>query len=311
MLPAVRAAGYTFLAATALMWSSNGVASRVAFDAGVAPRDLAAIRLFGAAILFGTGAMMALRRLSLRELGTIAAFGMGGITVAQYLYYEAIDRIDVAVALVIIYLNPLLVAGWERLVHGDRLRRRSLVAMVVAIGGVALMVAGRDGGLGAMSTAGLVLALATAAATSGQTLMAGRLPTRLSAVQRTGGAMIAAASVWIVANPPWTIPWDSISGSAALGTSASVTVPVVLVVAWVTIVGTALPYVTLIAGTTRLGAGPASVTTMIEPVVAAVLAWIVLGQKLAPLQIVGIAAALGGILVVELTRQPHEPAAIG
>ena len=303
----MRALGYVLMVSTALTWATNGVASRLAFDSGLAPTDLAAIRIWGSALLFGFGAIAVLRHLTRRELAIIGLFGTVGIMLAQYLYYEAIQRIDVAVALVIIYMNPIVVAAYQRFRHGERLPRRALWSMALAIGGVVVMVVGRDGGLGRISTVGMLLAVGTMLGASAQMILAERLPRSMTPVQRTGAGMAAAGLVWLLANPAWTVPWGSLGDAAQLGRLTHATVPMLVLVLWVTIVGTAVPYLTLVAGSVRIGAGAASVVTMLEPVVASVLAWIALGQSLAPLQILGVATALVGVLLVELSRTAHTP----
>jgi drug/metabolite transporter (DMT)-like permease len=223
------------------------------------------------------------------------------IALAPFLYSAAVTRIDVAVALVIIYLNPLVVAIWQRVVHGERLPVAARLAMVLALGGVAAMVFGASGGIGEISGVGIVLALGTMLCASAQVVIAPALPRDVSPLRRTGAGLIAGAVVALVAVPPWTIPWDVLGDTASLGNLGG-EAPVGLLVLWVTVVGTAIPYLALVAGTVRIGPGAASVVTMIEPVAAAILAWVLLGQSLTAVQIAGAAGALLGILLVELAR---------
>lgn len=303
----MRGLGYLLIIATALMWSTNGPTARLAFDAGITPNDLAAMRVLGSALLFGAGAVMALRRLSRRDLLLVGAFGACGIMLAQYFYYQALDRIDVAVAIVIVYMNPLVVAVFQRVRFGERLPGRAQRAMALAIGGVVLMVAGSAGGIGRISTLGILMAIGTMLAASIQIVLAGHQPRSLTPVQRTGAGMMVAGLIWLVVNPVWTIPWGDLGESASLGPRLGGQLPLLLIVLWITVMGTALPYVTLVAGAARIGAGATSVVTMVEPAVASILAWIVLGQSLEPLQIVGIVAALAGVFLVEQARMAHTP----
>jgi drug/metabolite transporter (DMT)-like permease len=299
----VRGFGYLLVVITALSFSTNGPVSRLAIDAGLEPRDLAALRMYGAALLLGAGAVGVLRRLRRHEILPTVAFGLV-ISMALFLYSDAVTRIDVAVALVIIYLNPLTVAIWQRIVHGERLPAAARLAMVLALGGVAAMVFGASGGIGEISGIGIVLAFGTMLCASAQVVIAPSLPRDVSPLRRTGAGLIAGAVVAFVAVPPWTIPWHTLGDAASLGNLGG-EAAIGLLVLWTTIVGTAIPYLALVAGTVRIGPGAASVVTMIEPVAAAIIAWVLLGQSLTAIQIAGAATALIGILLVELARNRY------
>ena len=68
------------------------------------------------------------------------------------------------------------------------------------------------------------------------------------------------------------------------------------------VVGTVGVYGTWVAGTSRVGAGAASVVGMAEPMLGAMFAWALLGQNLSAVQSLGIATTVGGIMVVEHAR---------
>lgn len=296
----VRTTGYLLVVITAISFSTNGPVTRLAVDAGLEPRDLAALRIFGSALLLGVTALGLVWKLRGRDLLMTAAFGIV-VSMALFLYSEAVQRLDVAVALVIVYLNPAVVAIWQRVAHGDRLPRTAQWAMVLAMAGVAAMVFGAGGGIGQVSLLGLLLALGTMLCASGQVIIAPALPRHLTPVQRTGAGMMFGALLWIVAAPVWGISWSSLADPATLGNLGG-ELPIGALVLWLTVVGTAIPFLTLVAGTVRIGPGAASVVTMIEPVAAAGIAWAVLDQSLTAVQILGAGVALLGILLVELAR---------
>ena len=66
--------------------------------------------------------------------------------------------------------------------------------------------------------------------------------------------------------------------------------------------GTVIPYTMLVAGSPRIGLGASSVTGMIEPVAASIVAWVALNQRLTVVQVFGVLVALGGVTVAELAR---------
>ena len=173
----MRAVGYGMVTAGSILWGFNGPISRMALDAGIEPRQLAGWRMLSAAILI-TGVLILLRRVrfrcSRRALLSMAAFGVFGISMPQWLYYEAISRFDVGLTLVIVYTAPLWVAGIHRVTRGTRQPRQVSAAMALALVGVAIAVLG-GGGLGSGSVLGLVLAIATSLAYTTQLVLTDRL----------------------------------------------------------------------------------------------------------------------------------------
>lgn len=299
----VRAVGYVLVAAGGVCWATNGIASSLIFQTGlVAPTDLAALRIYGAAAILGLGVVTLLPRLSRGALIRLAAFGVLGVNMPQALYYQAISRISVPIALVIVYSAPVLVTAFERVVRRERLPRTVYLSIVVAIAGVIGAVVGGTGGIGALSAAGLLLAVATMVGYSIQILLAGIQPRELSPLRRIGAAMVFGSIFWLVVAPLWTMPWDVMGTQAPLGPRIDGTAAIGLLVLYVTVMGTVVPYTMLVEGTPRIGPGAAAVTGMIEPITAAFLAWIVLGQSLTWIQIVSVAVALGGVTAAETLR---------
>ena len=157
----MRAVGYGMVTAGSILWGLNGPISRMALDAGVKPEQLAGWRVISAALLL-TGCLVIVRkmqwRVSRRALKSIVLFGILGVSVPQFLYYEAIARFDVGLTLVIVYTAPLWVAAFQRFAYGTRQPREVLAAMVLALVGVTLAVGGDVEGASAI---GFVLAVCT------------------------------------------------------------------------------------------------------------------------------------------------------
>lgn len=299
----MRGTGYLFVATGSILWATNGIVSSLVLDAGrVSPSDLAAFRTYASALLLGAGVVAVLPGLSRSSLVRLAAFGIFGVSLPQWLFYESISRIDVPIALVIVYTAPVLVTAFERVVRRQRLPGAVYLAIVVAIGGVVAAVLGNADGLGALSGVGLLLAVATMAAYSCQILLAAIQPAELRPLQRIGGAMVFSCLFWLVLDPAWTLPFHVLDDPIGLGPRVAGMAPTGLLIVYITLLGTVVPYGLLVAGAPRIGAGAASVTGMAEPIVASVLAWLFLGQSLTSVQIIGIGVALAGVTVAETLR---------
>ena len=303
----MRGTGYLFVASGSILWATNGIVSSLVLEAGrVSPSDLAAFRTYASALLLGAGVVAVLPGLLRTSLVRLAAFGVFGISLPQWLFYESISRIDVPIALVIVYTAPVLVTAFERVVRRQRLPRTVYGAIVVAIGGVVAAVLGNAGGFEGLSGTGLLLAVAAMAAYSCQILLAAVQPAELRPLQRIGGAMVFSSLFWLILDPVWTLPYNALGDSIGLGPRLAGMAPTVLLIAYITLLGTVVPYGLLVAGAARIGAGAASVTGMVEPIVASVLAWLLLGQALTAVQIAGIAVALAGVTIAETVRSRHD-----
>ena len=304
----MRAAGYALIVVSAFGGAAGGVVSRLVFDGGWSPRDLAAARVVGAALLLAPIVFHGARRLSRGDVGAITLFGVVGVVLAQWLFYEAIARQDIALTLVIVFMAPALIAVYQRVQHGDRLRRPAVVGIAVALAGVTATALGGGSTADGLTPLGLAFALATMLAYAVQVVMASRMPEHLSPATATGGAMIVAGVIWLVLHPVWTWPVGALDRATSLGAATDRTTPLAVLVVGVA-AGTALIYCCLVVGAGRVGPGAASVVGMLEPAFAGVLAWVVLRQSLTVVQILGIAAALGGIATVEFQRL-RRPAAV-
>lgn len=284
------------------LFALAGIVAAVAIQGGVPPLDVAAFRVYAGALLLLPFVLLAIRSFRRRSIIPVVLYAAIGVVISQGAYFEAISRMDVALALVIVFLAPLPVAAYERIHLGVRLPGYAYGAMAVAVGGVATAVLAGSGGIGAVSPAGVVLAFLCMGTFAVQIILASRMPREVGPLASAGSAIVVAALLWIPIAPLWGMPFDLFGDLVPLGGRFDVDVPVWLPLAWIALLGSALPFAVVIAGTQRVGPGAASMIGMIEPVAGSLLAWLLLGQALTPLQILAIAATIGGVAVVEQAR---------
>lgn len=77
---------------------------------------------------------------------------------------------------------------------------------------------------------------------------------------------------------------------------------------WVVLLGTVVPFVLVLAGVRRVGATRAGLLGTLEPVLAGCVGWLVIGERLSPVQLAGAAVVLAGIVLAETARTPSAPA---
>lgn len=284
---ALTGTAFASLLLIAFMMGANHVAARLAFEHGVDVPTAVAFRS-GVTALVVALLLRVYRvpvRLTARHRKALPAMGLL-VGVQSLCLYSAVARLPVALALLAFNTYPLWTALWARLVYGHRPHRNMVRAMPVMLLGLALAldVLGAASGLGAAGHwsrigAGVAFAL-TAAATFGLALVltqheAGDLDGRLRTFSTMGiVAVLALTGVAYqggfhmpTAAPGW---WGLLGLTALYGTAF-------------TIMFTVLP---------RLGVVGHSAIMNIEPIFALVLAWAVLGQAIAPVQVAG------GLLVV-------------
>jgi drug/metabolite transporter (DMT)-like permease len=298
----------------ALLFSANGTVSKVVMEAGLSSLQLVALRCAGAAVcLMGLTALTRpdALRVSARELGFLAVYGVTGIALVQWFYFVAIARLPVGIALLLEYTAPVLVALWVRFVRREPVRRRVWAALVLCLGGLGLVARVWAGatldGVGVLAALGAAVALA-AYYLLGEHGLSRRDPLSLSA-----WTFVFAALLWVVVQPPWTFPVDTLAATTQLpGPFAGASVPLWTLAVTVVLAGTVAPFLLVFGALAHLGATRTGLIGMGEPVGAGVIAWVVLGEVLTAAQVLGAAVVLTGIVLAETSRRrvpPGEPAA--
>ena len=223
------------------------------------------------------------------DLPLLGLFGLLGVLAVQLVYYQAIERIPIGVALVIEYTAPLMILGYWRM-RGRHVGLGLWLAGVLTLVGCYFVVGAYDAQLRAVNAAGAFLAAVDAVILAGYFLITERLVTRYSSWALLFVGFGTAALAWSIARPPWTLPWST------LGTEIGWYVLGVVVIA------TVVPYLFSVGAVRLIPAARVGLTSTAEPVIAAIAAWLLIGQSLETLQVVGGAIVIVGILVAQSVR---------
>ncbi len=281
--------GYALVAAAATSWGAQSVVAKLLLTSGLAPSSLVSTRTaLAALVLVGAlgGVRPALLRVRAGDLVHLAILGTVGMALSQYTYYFALTRIPVATALLVTYTSPLLVLTAGVLFYGERLRRRDVAAALATLLGAGLVIRAYEPGTLRGNAAGLAASGFCAAAFAFYSLWAKRTAPRVSPWTMVTYSLLTAAVFWLPLAPPWSV---------LLGAYAA---PIWLGLAVVVVFGTLVPFSLYLAGLSRISAAHASVTATLEPVVAAAVAFVVLGESLAPPQLLGGALIVAGIALL-------------
>jgi drug/metabolite transporter (DMT)-like permease len=295
--------GMAFTAAT--LWAVNGVISKVIIESGgiAAPR-LTEVRTTGAFLILAA-ALALVRPESLRvrrsELPVLLTFGVLGLAFVQWFYFEAISRLDIGVALLIQYIAPVLVALWARFAYHEPVRRRIWAALALSILGIALLVELWSGLT--LDGLGVAAALGSAVTFAVYILSAERAVTRRDPVSLVCYGFLLASIFWAVLQPWTSFPVERVDESVSLlGRLEDLSLPVWLLMGWMVVLGTIVPFALLAAALRHIPASRAAITAMFEPVAATVFAYAWLGESLTAFQLIGALVVLGAILLAQTAR---------
>lgn len=303
--------GYALTVSAAGLFALNGTVSTLALQAGIPAPWLTALRCGGAAVvlLAVLGVVAPARlRVSWREVPFLAAFGVVGIALTQCLYYVAIGRLPVGIALVFEMTAPVFIALWVWLVRGERVRARLWGALGLSLSGLTLVAEVWTGG-GGLDAVGVAAALAAALCLATYYLMGERGTATRDPVALTCWSFVAAGLFWAVAAPFW--PFDP----AVLRTSVPVSLgslelPLWTLVGWIVVLGAVLPFWLSLTALRHLPPTTAGLVATVEPVLASVVAWLWVEQVLSGGQVLGGIVVLVGIGLAQTARTARRPAPV-
>jgi drug/metabolite transporter (DMT)-like permease len=289
--PSVALGALLRVVAAALCWGMNAVFAKAAFEHGVAPGRLAEARATVA--LLALAPLLAWRRPALLRapssaLPVLCAFGVC-VAAVNFAYYVAIDHLPVGVAISLQYTAPVLLLGFSALVARRPPGLLAWAAGALTLAGAVLVSRALEGGAG-MDAVGLGAGLASAALFAAYLLLAergGRLGVPPATVLLWG--FVAAVAVWSVAQPWWSWPFASLTDPR-----------VALAVLGVGLVGTLLPFFLAVDAVRHIPAATAGIAATSEPVFAAALAWLVLGQHLRAAQLAGGLLVVAGVVLAQV-----------
>jgi len=296
----------TFLClASGASFGAMAIFGKLAYDGGATPGTLLVVRFSLAAALFwlvvlATGAAREARAVPRADVALGLALGGCGYAIQAGCYFAALERIDASLLSLLLYTFPAIVALAAVALGRERLDTRRFAALALALGGVALVMAGA--GPGSVDPVGAALALGAAFVYSAYILVSDRVAGRvspyvLSAIVCTGAAasLVVATSLLGALRPGQV----SLEGWAWLGC--------------LTLVSTVAAIGLFFAGLRRAGPTAASILATIEPVVTVLLAFLVFGETLGALGLVGGLLVLSAVFALHarLPRRSPEPALSG
>jgi drug/metabolite transporter (DMT)-like permease len=293
----VRSPGTLFCLGSGAAFGSMAIFGKLAYGEGVNVGTLLAVRFMLGALLFWAlvlagGHLRETRGLRRRDIGIGVALGGLGYATQAGLYFVALQRIDASLLSLLLYTFPAIVTAAAVVLGRDRVDRRKLIALALTSSGLVLVLAGAAAG--SFDALGAAMALGAACVYSVYILasegVAGRVrPYVLSALVCSGAAVTLTA------------------GSSLLGQfqPGAVTAEGWLWLGCIAVVSTVAAISLFFAGLRLVGPATASILATIEPVVTVFLAFLVFGETLASVQMLGAVLVRTSVLVLRARfREP-------
>jgi drug/metabolite transporter (DMT)-like permease len=302
----MRSTGTLACVGSAAGFGAMAVFGKLAYENGATVGTLLSVRFALAAAMFWVLVLAAglrerraperePRGLTRRDLAIALALGAAGYAAQAGFFFSALERIDASLLSLLLYTFPSMVAVAAIALGRERADARRLGALVIASAGLVLILATAKAG--ALDPVGALLGLAAAVVYTTYILVsqgvAGRVrPTLLAAIVCSGAALsLTAGSALLGELRPGEVTaagWGWLAGIALVSTVAAVSL--------------------FFAGLKRVGPTTASVLSTVEPVVTVLLAFLVFGELLGSLQMLGGLLVIAAVLVLASYR-PREVAA--
>ncbi|NMN96267.1 EamA family transporter [Antrihabitans stalactiti] len=286
----------TVLSALAFSWS--GPFAKALMDSGWSPGGVVFARLAGAALVaFAVAAAVDARalRVAPRQVRSSALYGIVAIATVQATFFLAIQSLSVGVTLMIQFLAPIVVIGWEWLVRDIRPSTLTILGAVLALAGAVLVI--DVFGATEVSIEGIAWAALSMLGNACFFLMSTRSAGSPSPVVTMAYGMVFAALAVGALGVTGLFTMTFATDPAVL---ASHDLPWILPLVLLITISTVVAYLCGIAGVGLIGATLTSLVLLTEVLFGVISSWLLLGQTISVIQLLGGSCIVGGVAIARL-----------
>ncbi|MCO1616644.1 DMT family transporter [Micromonospora sp. CPM1] len=295
--------GTLYILMAAIAWGTGGAAAAVLYDtSGLGPVTVSFWRFAGGVLLLAAGHLTLrrpsgfVRAPSRHRWRQVVTTGVG-LAVYQTAYFAAVGYAGLAVAtMVTLGAGPILIALGSRLTLGERLGRSGAVTVAAALVGLALLLGGGSAGSAPAPALGLACALLSAGGYAAVTVLNRKLG-------RDGGgqtSLLGGFAVGMIC----LLPLALLEGILP---TAGDTRQTVGLLAFLAVAPTAVAYTLFFAGLAAVRATTASVIALVEPVTAALIAVLLLDERLTVTAVLGSVVLLAAVVALMLGEPGPAP----
>ena len=296
--------GEFYLVIGAIFFSMNGVVVTLVLDHMTTFR-LAQVRALGTFFLLFIFTFIQDRnslKAERREIPTLIFYGVFGYAMVQLGYFIGISRgVPLSLVLIIEFTAPIWIVLWIKFVRKSVVAKDMWIAIALSLLGLILVAKAWQGFvfdlIGTLGALGAALALAV------YFLMSQSQGVKLSAQAMIVWGFGVSGLFWSLVLPIWNFPTEIFTTDINLqGRFSEYSAPGWLLIAYIIVFGTMVPYLFVVGGIRRLSASTSSVIGMLEPVLAGAFAWIWLSQSWTAIQLFGGFIVLVGIYIADRAK---------
>lgn len=282
------------------MFGTSGSFATSLLRAGWTPAAAVTVRLLVATVVLTVPASLQLRRYRgpwRQGARTVVLYGLVPIAGCQLCYFQAVQHLSVAIALLLEYSGTILVIGWQWARHRQAPGALTTAGAVVAVVGLVLVLdlAGKQH----VDPIGVLWGFGAAVGLAVYFVISASQDEALPPLAVAWGGLGVGGAAMLIAGATGAMPFVAPRAAVVLAHSrVSWVVPVL----GLAVVAAALAYVTGIAAARALGPRVASFVGLAEVVCAVVYAWVLLDQRLSVTQVCGGALVVAGIALVRADR---------
>ena len=281
----------------AALFSTKAVFVKLAYAYEVAPIELLGLRMAMSLPFFLVVGAVQMRRvrpdadMNAQAVLTAVLIGLAGYYVASFTDFAGLRYVSAGMERIILFIYPTMVLVAQRVMFGTRVTTMQWVATAISYAGIVLALSQGDAAAGSDFYRGVALVLVSAATYSLYVVGSGRMTPRYGTIRFTTVAMVAAAF--------GVLAHVYLGGRSLAGLAA----PVYGWAVVIAVVCTVVPTYLVADGIKHAGAGDAAIVGAIGPVVTIALEYYVLPDRLTPLQLVGGAMVVTGVVLAARGRR--------
>ncbi|MBI5475951.1 MAG: EamA family transporter [Ignavibacteriales bacterium] len=286
--------GYLFILAATTFWGIAATIAKFLFTHNVDTLTLVQLRMTFSCIVLLIYFLIFkphLLRVRIRDLYKFALLGILGAAGSNFTYYYTIAATNVATAILLQYLAPLIVLFYAIISREEKITAIKTTAGMVSLGGCYLAVAGKDFSIITINNIGMLTGFASAFCWAFTNIWLKRLLKQYNVWTSLVYAFLFASLFWCIINPPWNIfsaGYDTKTWGIFFGFA---------------MISILIPHSLYFSGMRYLTASRGIITATFEPIVAIVSAYFILNEILNPFQIFGAVMVLAAIGILQLKQE--------
>jgi len=282
--------GYLFILLSAAGFGVTPIFALYSYESGVTVSTLLFLRFSFASLLLFLYAFCKIKTWTITKSEITAMFLLGGIlfTVQSAFYFLSVQYIPVSLAVLLVYLYPILVSILSFFINREPISPAMLASIAISLLGMSFVLGSPSG---KVDITGVLLAVGAAIVYAFFVVVGNRVTRQIPSIITSAFITLSAACsffIWGMASDSLHFDFQSSGWWSILG---------------VVVFSTVLSMLTLFAGMNITGPTKASILSMVEPLITILLSVFLLDEKMSVTQMIGGGIILGGALIVVLSRE--------